>query len=143
MRKEGDVPRLETELFHIGLIFLAALAGIWALYRFALQGRVPAMPCFFDTVLGIYCPGCGGTRALTALAEGKLLLSLWYHPLILYLAVVCGGFMATQGLERLGVPFIKGWRYHGWYLYGAIGLIVLNFVGKNMLRLVWGITMEK
>ena len=49
--------------------------------------------------------------------------------------------MVTQGLERLGVGHVKGWRYHSWYLYVGIGLIVLNFIGKNMFRLIWGITM--
>lgn len=133
--------KLETELFYIGLIFLAAGAGIWAVYHFALGDTVPRMPCFFDKVLGIYCPGCGGTRALTALVHGRLLEALWYHPLILYLAVVGGGFMLTQGLERLGIRHVRGWRYHTWYLYAAIGLIVLNFIVKNVLRLFWGIMM--
>ena len=133
--------KLETELFYIGLIFLAAGAGVWAVYHFALGGTVPRMPCFFDKVLGIYCPGCGGTRALTALVHGRLLEALWYHPLIPYLAVVGGGFMLTQGLERLGIRHVRGWRYQTWYLYAAIGLIVLNFIVKNVLRLFWGIMM--
>ena len=133
--------KLETELFYIGLIFLAAGAGIWAVYHFALGDTVPRTPCFFDKVLGIYCPGCGGTRALTALVHGRLLEALWYHPLIPYLAVVGGGFMLTQGLERLGIRHVRGWRYHTWYLYAAIGLIVLNFIVKNVLRLFWGIMM--
>ena len=133
--------KLETELFYIGLIFLAAGAGIWAVYHFALGDTVPRMPCVFDKVLGIYCPGCGGTRALTALVHGRLLEALWYHPLIPYLAVVGGGFMLTQGLERLGIRHVRGWRYHTWYLYAAIGLIVLNFIVKNVLWLFWGIMM--
>lgn len=133
--------KLETELFYIGLIFLAAGAGVWAVYHFALGGTVPRMPCFFDKVLGIYCPGCGGTRALTALVHGRLLKAVWYHPLIPYLAVVGGGFMLTQGLERLGIRHVRGWRYQTWYLYAAIGLIVLNFIVKNVLRLFWGIMM--
>ncbi len=132
---------LETELFYIGLIFLGAGAIVWAVYHFALQDRMPTMPCFFDTVLGIYCPGCGGTRALAALVRGRLLKALWYHPLIPYVAVVGGGFMLTQGLERFGIRHVRGWRYHSWYLYAGIGLIVFNFIGKNMLRLFWGITM--
>lgn len=132
---------LETELFHIGLIFLAAGVGIWAVCHFALGDMLSGMPCFFDRILGIYCPGCGGTRALTALVQGRLLKALWYHPLIPYLAVVGGGFMLTQGLERLGVRHVRGWRYHSWYLYVAIGLIVFNFIAKNVLRLFWGIMM--
>ena len=129
---------LETELFYIGLIFLGIGAGAWAVYRFGVG--IPSMPCFFDRVFGMYCPGCGGTRALTALLHGRVLEAVGYHPLIPYAVVVGGGFMVTQGLERLGVGHVKGWRYHSWYLYVGIGLIVLNFIGKNMFRLIWGIT---
>lgn len=131
--------KLETELFHIGLIFLGLGAGAWAACHFII--RIPRMPCLFDAVFGIYCPGCGGTRALTALLHGRLADAVWYHPLIPYAAVVGGGFMVTQGLERLGVGHVKGWKYHSWYLYTGIGLIALNFIGKNALRLLWGITM--
>lgn len=130
---------LETELFYIGLVLLAAGIGFGALYCFVLRGRLPWVPCFFSSVLGVYCPGCGGTRAVLALLEGKLLLSLWYHPLVPYLAVTGGGFMLTQGLDRLGVRCIRGWRFHYWYLYGAAAIIVCNFLVKNVLRLVWGV----
>lgn len=135
----GKKRTLETELFHIGLIFLGLGAGVWAVCHFVV--RIPRMPCFFDTVFGIYCPGCGGTRALTALLHGRLLEAVWYHPAIPFGVAVGGGFMVTQGLERLGFRHVKGWKYHNWYLYTGMGLIALNFLGKNMLRLLCGITM--
>lgn len=138
MEKEKN---LETELFHIGLIFLVLGSCIGALYYLVLRDMLPQMPCLFDRLLGIYCPGCGGTRALKALLHGRLLQSLWYHPLIPYTAAVAGGFMVTQGLDRLGLTDQKGWKYHSWYLYGALILVVGNFLVKNVLRLVWGITM--
>lgn len=132
----------ETELFYIGLIFLTAGIVLWAAYDAALHRFLPDMPCFFLSALNMYCPGCGGTRALKALLHGKFLLSLWYHPLVLYAAVVGGGFMITQGLHRLGLKGIKGWRFHNWYLYGALLLVAVNFILKNALRLIWGITMQ-
>lgn len=132
---------LETELFHIGLVFAAVGISVWALYFFWLKDLLPQVPCFFSHVIGIYCPGCGGTRAAAALAEGRFLLSVWYHPLVPYMAVVGGGFMLTQALSRLGIKYIKGWKFHNWYLYGAVILLGCNFLIKNLLRLAWGITM--
>lgn len=132
---------LERELFHIGLLFLALGGGLWVLYHFWLRDILPQMPCLFDKVLGIYCPGCGGTRATVALVHGRLLQSLWYHPLIPYVAVVAGGFMLTQGLDRIGLTCGKGWKYHDWYMHGAIIIVTGNFLVKNLLRLVWGVTM--
>ena len=77
----------------------------------------------------------------SALLHGHFLLSVWYHPLVLYSVVIAGGFMITQSLNRFGFQWIRGWRFHPWYLYGAVILIGCNFLIKNMLRLVWGITM--
>lgn len=132
---------LETELFHIGIIFLAAGIAAGFLYYIILRKFLPEVPCFFFSVIGIYCPGCGGTRAVKALLQGRFLLSLWYHPVVPYTAVVWGGFLLTQGLHRLGVGRIKGWKFHYWYLYMAIVLVLGNFIVKNVLRLVWGISM--
>ena len=132
---------LETELFHIGIILLAAAIATGFLYIFFLHRFLPQVHCFFSSVIGIYCPGCGGTRAVKALLQGKFLLSLWYHPVVPYTAVVWGGFLLTQGLHRLGAGRIRGWRFHYWYLYAAIILALCNFIVKNVLRLVWGICM--
>ena len=71
---------LETELFHIGLILLAAGSVIGILYKYLFRDYLPEIPCFFSEVVGIYCPGCGGTRAFRALAGGKFLLALWFLP---------------------------------------------------------------
>lgn len=132
---------LEDELFYIGLLFLAFGAAV-AIFVYGFLGRLlPEIPCPFDYLLGIYCPGCGGTRAVTALAHGHLLQAVWYHPLVPYGFFTGGGFMLTQSLHRLGLKWIKGWKYHSWYLYGAAIITVGNFLIKNMLRLIWGITM--
>ena len=137
MEKKKDI---EDELFLIGLVFLGAGAGVWVACFLWFRGRIPQIPCFFSTVAGFYCPGCGGTRAARALLQGHFLKALWYHPLIPYCAVVAGGFMLTQGLSRLGIRYIKGWKFHNWYLYGAVIILGCNFLIKNMLRLLWGVT---
>lgn len=49
-------------------------------------------PCIFYKLTGIYCPGCGNTRALHALLHGELLRSLHNNllliPAILLLALL-------------------------------------------------------
>ena len=60
-------------------------------------GIIPTMPCVMHDALRIYCPGCGGTRALFALLQGDLLHSLYYNPAI------------VMGL--------------GWFLHYEIGVI--------------------
>ena len=101
--------------------------------------RLRGAGCIFWERMGIYCPGCGGTRALTALIHGHFLLSLWYHPLIGYCAVIYGIFMLSHTMERLHVPFIKGMKCRIWPLYGA--LIVGNWIMKNLLKFCFGVIM--
>jgi hypothetical protein len=55
--------------------------GVW----FVLVGpRPPAwLPqCPFHAITGLYCPGCGSTRALHALAHGELAAACRFNPLV-------------------------------------------------------------
>ncbi|MCM1056391.1 MAG: DUF2752 domain-containing protein [Firmicutes bacterium] len=132
---------LEDELFRIGLAALAAVTALAVLYQCVFQKFFPAVPCFFSTILGIYCPGCGGTRALVALLRGQLLRAVWYHPFIPYFAFIYIGFMLTQGLQRIGVKRIRGWKFHYWYLWVGVGIFAVNFIVKNVLRLKFHVLM--
>lgn len=65
------------------LVFGAAAAGLcaWVL----LAGPRPPVwlpPCPFHALTGLYCPGCGSTRALHALAHGELGAALGFNPLL-------------------------------------------------------------
>ena len=131
---------LEGQLFRAGLVILAVGCFAVAFYFGIVLKYFEMPPCIFSTYFRMYCPGCGGTRAVEALFRGHLLESAWYHPIVLYTVFVFGGFMLTQGMERLGFGRVRGWKYHDWYLYGAVIVLVCNFLIKNLLRWVWGIT---
>ena len=91
------------------------------------------MPCLFRLLTGFYCPGCGGTRALWALLSGHPLLSFLYHPLVPYSALTAVWLLGSRLLyRRTGKE--KYWRELTLpYVYFGIGLIVLNFLIKNIL----------
>lgn len=130
---------LEESLYKIGIIALLVCFITVPLYFGVVLRKFEMPPCVFNTFFQIYCPGCGGTRAVDALFHGHILESVWCHPLVLYTVMVFGGFMLTQSLERAGVKHIKGWKFHNWYLYGAVVILVCNFLIKNLLRWIWGI----
>ena len=52
----------------------AALAGLWFLYRFGNP-----FPCVFHKLTGLYCPGCGAGRALSALLHLHLVDAIDYN----------------------------------------------------------------
>lgn len=97
------------------------------------------LPCLFHAMTGLYCPGCGGTRAVQYLLQGELLLSFRYHPLVLY-AVTAVALEAILFLtaEACGSPRLYPGHEKYW-VYGAVGIVAVNFVVKNGLLIVWGI----
>jgi hypothetical protein len=48
-----------------------------------LEGH--GVPCFFHQFTGLYCPGCGGTRAVILLSRGDILGALRMNPFTLTL----------------------------------------------------------
>lgn len=95
--------------------------------------------CLLHTLTGLYCPGCGGTRAILFLLHGDFLRSFLYHPLVPYAAIVYGWFMISQSIQRLSRNRIRiGMHYRDIYLWIALILLIANFVIKNLL-LIWHI----
>ena len=102
------------------------------------------VPCLFHMITGSYCPGCGGTRAVTALLNGHLLQSFVFHPLVLYTAVIGGWFMLTQTIERISAGKCRiGLHYRNRYVWIAAGILVVNFLVKNMALLIWHVDLLK
>lgn len=131
----------ETILYRIGVLLLplGILMG-YALLTWILP-YLSHSECVVYKALGVYCPGCGGTRAVVALLQGNLLKSAWYHPFVLYTAVMYAWFMLSHTLEKLHIPFVKGMIVQDWVLYGMLVMIALNFVLKNFLKFCFGIVM--
>jgi len=135
----NKIQKPEDELYVLGLFFMLFGGIAFIVYYFVLVPILPPNACVFLQIFHIYCPGCGGTRAVGALLQGDFLSSVWYHPVVLYTIVVFGGFMLTHTMERFHVLHIKGWKFHGWYLYGALILTIVNWILKNILLLGFNI----
>jgi hypothetical protein len=131
----------EEQLYIFGLLAFVFLGiGVW-IYSFTLYPYLKDVGCVFYRLTGFYCPGCGGTRSVIALFHGDLLKSLWYHPLVIYTAVIYFGFMCSHTLYKIHVPFVKAWKYHNWYLFVAAGIVFGNWIIKNVLLFCFGIVM--
>ena len=48
----------------------------------------PIFPCIFNKITGLYCPGCGMTRALHSLMHFKFYQAIRYNALIVFIPIL-------------------------------------------------------
>jgi hypothetical protein len=72
-------------LWIANVVVLATATAGYVLHRFppATSGFYPRCPIF--TWLHLYCPGCGGTRALAALLHGRLFDAMHWNAMVVLL----------------------------------------------------------
>lgn len=132
--KKKHIASTEDAFYITGIVLLLILliySILSSLTGFRLGDYM--MPCIFHLITGLYCPGCGGTRACWYLLHGDVLRSFIYHPFVVYSAVICGWFLISQTIERASRHRIHiGMRYRDIYLWIAVAIVVLNFVVKNV-----------
>ena len=117
------------------LLGILAMLGIILVYAVPIRLGEVGTECWIHRTGGIYCPGCGGTRAVFALIHGRIFLSAWYHPAVLYAVVLYLVFMlrgAVTLCTKGRLPFMR-WRLG--YVYGGIAVILIQFLVKNVLLL--------
>ncbi len=123
-------------LLHVGI----GLAGI-ALVLIRLWDH-PVSRLLFScpsSFLHIYCPGCGGTRAISEMLKFHFISSIAYNPnpllwaaALLYIDVRSLLILKRQG--RLDRP------YFSWSLFSLlVSVFFLNFIVRNLLLVLWDV----
>lgn len=96
--------------------------------------------CFFPAFLHLYCPGCGGTRAVRFLLKGELVSSFLAHPLIPYLLFI---YLQCLGMSVYDVFIDKSGKWHVkvfmWQIWGILVIVLGTFLVRNLLMLAFGI----
>ena len=88
-------------------ILAAAIAAAIFIWVFGDSWLVRVPDCYFETITGLYCPGCGGTRAVIELFRGHIASSFIYHPVVPYAAVVYAVFMIRMFIRRHHIVLFK------------------------------------
>ena len=136
--KEKKQVRINYQLLKKDFIIVNGVAGgamLAMLVAMILQKLhiLPSFPCIFHDVFHLYCPGCGGTRALFAFLHGQVLQSLYYNP-----AIVLGALLILYYEIGVLVTLIKknGKRYFypkGGLLYFYIAIVAVFTIVRNYL----------
>ena len=129
----------DKAFFPVALAFSGVAVFIWlfaAIFPAAAESLRWKIPCPVQALTGLYCPGCGGQRAVKALLGGNLLSSLYYHPVILPAALYLTFYLLSQSVNRLTKGKTRALCFKSWHLYVLLGLLLLQWIVKNVLHLL-------
>ena len=93
--------------------------------------------CVFHEIFHLYCPGCGGTRAVYALLQLNLWKSFLYHPFVLFIALILVEYYIGAIVTLIRRNGKRYYYLRVWFCYVALGIVVVNFIARNLL-LVFG-----
>lgn len=128
----------EKEIYVCGLILLGLLI-FWLAAEHILSLQISFPPCIFHSLTGLYCPGCGGTRACRLLLSGHIFQSFLYHPGVVLAAAIYVWFMISHTIEIISKGRLQvGLHYTDKFLYLEAGMIILQCLVKNVVKLLWG-----
>lgn len=94
---------------------------------------IPACPIY--THFGIFCPACGGTRAIISLLSFDIISSILFNPIVIYTLVFSTLYLIT---ESINIAFNKNINIHT-ILILKIGIFILfaNCIIKNIIFLLF------
>ena len=104
-----DKPNVRTSVIYkfgrlavlVGVPVIAA-AGFFYIFTFNPETQKSLfIPCPVHLLTGLYCPGCGNTRALHALVHLDFIGMLNYNLLFPFLFVILGWLLAGEYLNLL------------------------------------------
>ncbi len=75
---------MKKRIIKIILIIAISIIGLIT-YHYLNQYYNFSIPCLFHQITGYYCPGCGITRCLFSLLEGKIYQAFMYNQLVFIL----------------------------------------------------------
>lgn len=82
------------------LLLLACLGGLYLVYAEDPHQSVWFPPCPFNALTGLYCPGCGSTRALHLLLHGQVVDALGRNLLMVVSLPILGLMLARPSVPR-------------------------------------------
>ncbi len=112
------------------LIIASAVLGL------ATQFGIPLWICPFRAVTSLPCPGCGLTRAASALATGRWAQALQFHPFVPFFGLAWILLFLTVVLPVFAREKVIGWVREFERKTGLTVLLVIAFTAYGLTRMV-------
>ncbi|MEI8063947.1 MAG: DUF2752 domain-containing protein [Verrucomicrobiota bacterium] len=105
MKIRPNISRLRIIVFSSVALGIVALAAL--LYTVNPTQCALYPPCFFHKLTGLYCPGCGSTRALHQLLHGNLADALHFNPLAVLALPVLGYLVVRRSASQVRPVWVR------------------------------------
>ena len=119
-------PAKADQRLHAWVVGGAAVAGLAVLRLFEKQVVAVLPPCPLHALTGLYCPGCGSTRAMRALLHGDFLAAWHFNPLFTLVLPLLAAILITARFSSkpLGRSPLVSWS--------LLAAVVLFGVARNI-----------
>ena len=125
----------DNSIFIAILITYITIILLTTIYFSFLKNYIAIPACPIYTHLGIFCPACGGTRAIISLLNFDIISSISFNPIIIYTLVFSLLYLIT---ETINIVFQKNININAKLLL-KIGIFILfaNCIIKNIVFLLF------
>lgn len=135
----NNVSEHDYKMFRIIYFILLglAIAGAGVLVVFTIHPieiSLTNKQCIFYALWHIYCPGCGGTHALTEFMHFHFIRSALYNPLVVLLAYLIVRYLIEGAITFIikndgKMHFVLAFRD----FYICIGIYIAFIIGRDIL----------
>lgn len=80
--------RLKSDFIIVNIVAGVAIIILFTVMMMQRYGIFVGIPCGIHEIFHVYCPGCGGTRALFAFLHGHIFQSIYYNPAVFFGALL-------------------------------------------------------
>ena len=138
--EEENIRRLSRNCYYVCLVLVIiflSVYGILVCFEIPITKLNPT-PCILYSIFGLYCPGCGGTRAVMYLMQGEVTKSFLHHPVVPYTAILLSVYIVSHTLNILTKGRLKAMKFRPIYLYLIVVIILIQFLVKNAYVFISG-----
>ncbi len=114
-------------------LFLFLAVAYACTYLACERAGLSLFHCKIASALGLYCPGCGGSRAVAALLSGRILRSFLYHPSVPIAAACLTFYDVRTACFLLGKGRMPSRRLGLFLFLFCIASVIVGCFVKNAL----------
>lgn len=133
MKKMKEMTGSDVCFYLSSVIFIVGLIYLIASKIFGFEISFSNMDCLFATVTHLYCPGCGGTRAVRALVSFHFIKSLLYNPIVIVGGLVWAYYYIGSIITKIKNNGKVYASFCEWSLWFVLIVLLGNFIIRNIL----------